>query len=88
MKKSKKMCLDLEKKFDTVLQQFQVIKQESKNFTIKINEKHFMVHKAVLIAHSLAKLITDNPEADSLELKDISEVTFMIELFEASFFSF
>lgn len=75
----KAKLLVLETKLDTLSQQFQAIKQVTNDFTIKVNSKHFSVHKEVLIANSTLfwKLFTDHPELDILELKEISEDTFM-----------
>ena len=50
-----------------------------KDFSIKIEDREFKVHKFLLAARSptLAEMIKNNPDADELQLVDIS-----VEIFE------
>lgn len=53
-----------------------------RDFTIKINEDELKVHKFILIARSptIAEMIENNPEADSLVLQDIEVDVFKLIL--------
>lgn len=56
--------------------------EQNSDFTIKIDEKVFKVHKFMLAARSsvLAEMIQSNNEATQLDLVDISEATFKMIL--------
>jgi predicted house-cleaning noncanonical NTP pyrophosphatase (MazG superfamily) len=56
--------------------------ENSKDFTVKINENEFKVHKFILTARSptLAVMIKNNPDADELILEDIEVEVFKIIL--------
>ena len=56
--------------------------EQNSDFTIKIGEKVFKVHKFMLAARSsvLSEMIQSNNEATQLDLLDISEATFKMIL--------
>lgn len=70
---------ELQKEIEALMKENEELKASKatfiQNFTIKLNEKEFRVKKEMLVAHSpvLARLIGENPDAESLELKDVSE---------------
>jgi hypothetical protein len=53
-------------------------KDDGKDFTIKVDETDFEVHKFLMFARSptFAEMIKNNPDADKLILKDIPQKTF------------
>ncbi|KAG5667562.1 hypothetical protein PVAND_015539 [Polypedilum vanderplanki] len=54
--------------------------EEFKDFTIHVGDSSFKIHKVLFAAHSkiLAKIFKENPQAEELNLCDISEATFKI----------
>lgn len=63
--------------FNDDLQKFLSL-DEFKDFKIKINNREFKIHKLIFAARSelFAEMIKANPEAEDLELQDISVDTF------------
>ncbi|KAG5668960.1 hypothetical protein PVAND_016866 [Polypedilum vanderplanki] len=53
-----------------------------KDFTIKIKDKNFKVHKIIIAAHSslIAEILNDRPEIESLNFEDFDPETFKIIL--------